>query len=67
MNKQWEQAIYEWIHIPFNFNEFHKFIDEHNWNYQFIMYDNSANKKDRLKLVKGQMYSDIKINYWKKK
>ncbi len=66
LNFQGEQAIYESIHIPFNFKTFHNFIDEHNNNYTFLLYDNAQPKKDRIKLVKAEIYSDIKIEKIKK-
>jgi len=55
LNKIAEQALYECMHIPFKYNDLHKFVDDNNNNYQFIMYDNSANKKERLKIIKADM------------
>jgi len=60
-----EMAIYEWIHIPFKYKEFHAFIDEHNWNYTFIMYDNSQTKKNRIMLVKSEIFETIEIEFEK--
>jgi len=56
LNYEAEDAILKSVHIPFKYNEFHKFIDEHNSDYQFIMYNNNEkDKKKRLKIVKAKM------------
>ena len=56
------KAIYESIHIPFNFKEFKEFTQENNHSYQFIMYDGrTQNRKERLKLIKANLLSDLKL------
>ena len=57
------RAIYESIHIPFNFKTFQKFVDENNHNYQFILYNGRIqDKKERLKIVKAKEYLNLKMN-----
>ena len=56
LNFQAEEAILQSIHVPFKYQEFHKFIDDNNSDYTFIMYDNcEKDKKQRIKLVKAKM------------
>ena len=56
------KAIYESIHIKFSFREFQEFVNEHNNDYTFILYDGVSQKKDeRLKLVRGDILNNLKI------
>ena len=57
------RAIYESIHLPFNFKTFKKFVDENNNNYQFILYNGrTQDKKERLKIIKAKEYSNLRMN-----
>ena len=56
------KAIYESIHIKYSFREFQEFVNEHNNDYTFILYDGVSQKKDeRLKLVRGDILNNLKI------
>jgi len=55
-------AIYDSIHLSMNFKSFQQFVDENNNDYKFIMYDSrESNKKDRLKIVKGRIFNNLKL------
>ena len=55
-------AIYDSIHLSYNFKAFQQFVDANNHDFQFIMYDSrEKNKKDRLKIVKGQEFNNLKL------
>ena len=55
-------AIYDSIHLPINFKNFQQFVDENNNDYKFIMYDSrESNKKDRLKIVKAQIFNNLRL------
>ena len=54
------KAIYDSIHLPFNFKTFQKYVDDNNHSYQFIMYDGrTSNRADRLKIVKAKNYENL--------
>ncbi len=56
------KAIYESIHIPFNFREFKEFTQKNNHSYQFIMYDGrSQNRDERIKIIKAKMLNNLKM------
>ena len=56
------KAIYESIHIPYNFKEFKEFTQANNHSYQFIMYDGrTQDRKERLKLIKANLLNDLKL------
>jgi len=56
LNYESEEAVYRSIHIPYKQYELHDFIDEHNDNYNFILYDNiEKNKRKRIKVVKSDL------------
>ncbi len=56
------RAIYDCIHLPFNFKTFQKFVDENNHNYQFILYNGRIqDKNERLKLVKAKIFRELKF------
>ena len=55
-------AIYDSIHLPYNFKTFQQFVDTNNHDYQFIMYDSrEPNKKDRIKIVKAKEFNNLKL------
>jgi len=51
-----ELSLYEAMHVDFKYNEFHNFVNNHNENHVFILYDSNANKKDRIKLVRAENF-----------
>ena len=56
------RAIYESIHIPYSYRQFDEFVNEHNHDYQFIMYDSRTQKRDeRLKIIKAKMYNNLQL------
>jgi len=55
------KAIYESIHIKMSFRQFNDFVNEHNHDYQFVLYDGMISNKDRIKLVKAKQYENMKI------
>ncbi len=62
LGEQALKAIWECQHIKYSFREFQEFVNEHNNNFTFILYDGITQKKDeRLKLVKGELLQNLKI------
>ena len=62
LGEQALRAIWESIHIKYSFREFQEFVNEHNNNYTFILYDGVTQKKDeRLKLIKANLLNDLKL------
>ena len=62
LGEQALRAIWESIHIKYSFREFQEFVNEHNNDYTFILYDGITQKKDeRLKLVKGDLLQNLKL------
>ena len=56
LNMQGEIGVYECVHIPFSYKQFHEFTDANNSNYTFLLYDGNENdKKKRIKLVKAKL------------
>ena len=56
------RAIYESIHIPLSYRQFDEFVNEHNHDYQFIMYDSRTQKRDeRLKIIKAREFKELKM------
>lgn len=56
------RAIYESIHVKYNFRKFDEFVNENNHDYQFILYDGMISGKDRIKVIKATEYKDLKFN-----
>lgn len=62
LNEQGLRAIYESISIPMNFKTFLNLVNQYNTDYRFFVYNSKeSDKKKRLKLVKGQIYENLKI------
>ena len=55
-------AVYDSIHLQFNFKAFQKYVNENNHDFQFIMYDSRCkDKNERLKIVKAIEYKNLKL------
>jgi len=50
------------MHINFKYREFHNFVNDHNENNVFVLYDSNASKKERIKLVKATQFKNIEID-----
>lgn len=64
LNETALKAIHESFHMPFsyqNLKEFTNYILD-NTDHTFICYNKSNKRKERLKLVKAELYKDIKLN-----
>ena len=62
LGEQALKAIWESLHIKYSFREFQEFVNEHNNNYTFILYDGITQKKDeRLKLLRGNLLENLKL------
>ena len=56
------KAVYECIHVKYNFREFKDFVNQNNHSYQFILYDSrTQNREERLKVVKAKELKNIKL------
>jgi len=45
-----------------NFIAFEKFVEDNNWDFKFIFYNNKEHdKKSRIRIVKAQLYDEIKF------
>lgn len=57
------EAVYDATHTMFKFREFYDFANENNDDYKFILYQQSDNKHDKLKLVKARIYKNLKLEH----
>jgi len=65
VNNDCLESIYKWIatkKIFKNFVAFEKFVEDNNWDFKFIFYNNKEHdKKKRISIVKAQLYDEIKF------
>lgn len=62
LNEQGLRAIYESISISINFKNFLNLVNEYNTDYRFFLYNSKeSNKKERLKLIKSKIFTNLKI------
>lgn len=56
------KAVYDSIHIPYNFRKFEEYVNVNNHDYQFIMYDSrTQNRNERLKVIKAKIFDSLKL------
>ena len=55
------KAIFESIHIKMNFRQFNNYTNEHNHDYQFILYDGMSQDRERIKIVRAKEFKNLKM------
>lgn len=65
----YKRALWEACNTRMTFPEFKQFIDDNTEDYKFILYDNVSQKgsdKERLKIVKAELFDEMKATEKKK-
>jgi hypothetical protein len=59
------KAAYSIMHTPFEYKDFRHFSNYllENTEYTFICYNKALKRKERIKLIKSQLYDEIKLCY----